>query len=765
MIIRNFKSIVMACLLLFQLALAQEVPPDVVGTVFYGFDQIDTGISAQYEVVGHDPHLPGLVFETAWYVRRVRTCTSLDGYSYVNPPSPPNILVGSGVLSFVNPVSSLDMRVSWNNDSPDSDMVVKAYDPDGILLESQSNFKSTEYVDCGDTGYNTDLSALGSKAIGPFTNGRKIARVEFEGSFGVIIDNLTVNHGSGQVKPDIRIDEFKIGQTVFDPDFLPGSIIPTNAADSQIGKDGIVDLVKGKSAVAYITGSVIPVGSISLVDLGLEVDGVTSNVDTFVDVDAQGRFIAIIPMNTDSEGTHSIRPIVDPFNAIDESNEANNHGPLKTYRTYGTAPLGIGISEIRGCTLPVICYDSPFPALIADFISSEQVQFLSDVFPVADSGQLTIETLPGISGTVSAQPFGSGSVSNGIILDLINLEIRRLLNNKRKTFGLFDRSYTSFHSSQGASGVSGKSAFVIYNGSMNVGLIDASDSVSLAHELGHLIGQGIDFYEGDNTLKVPAGVEWGGTGINSRTKELYSGKMPFMGPLQDNLSDLWVDRNTYYKAFNTLLRPELDPEIIILGGLLHKDGHFELSQFVESNSGLLTNGNNEGTIVVQTVRPNGSVINQVRYLAEFSMISMRKSGSGPLTLDMGVAPIVVSLPNSTEVARVQVISSGNVIFEKVVAKPPSTAQELVSKIPLVGMRGKAQAQRVAQRAALLKLATTADRLVAQKKFKAAVVLLIVLKIEIRLFVKDSYPVGDGEITKDQALEAADHLIRLATSKR
>jgi hypothetical protein len=129
-----------------------------------------------------------------------------------------------------------------------------------------------------------------------------------------------------------------------------------------------------------------------------------------------------------------------------------------------------------------------------------------------------------------------------------------------------------------------------------------------------------------------------------------------------SLENQWISSETYGTIFkNNVIIPN-DPELLVLGGFIHKDGTVEFL-----DSGYLAAGFETGVVdgedsLVQVKDSDGNVTSAASFNTSFYVELQTEDGS-PKILESDIAPFVVKVPIGPNAATVEILSEGIKVAE------------------------------------------------------------------------------------------------------
>lgn len=181
-------------------------------------------------------------------------------------------------------------------------------------------------------------------------------------------------------------------------------------------------------------------------------------------------------------------------------------------------------------------------------------------------------------------------------------------------------------------------------------ITDNSLSAVLAHELVHSFvnhDSGSDGAHSDDDVK---------NAYDAKNNFLYSDSnvRNYMFE-QSNKIGLkpWIDKKSYKDLFNFFKNPIKDPEVLIISGILSRNGDIEITETLVSKNGVLTPNPDEGSTEITIVGFENEILTSFRFEMDFQLMS---SPDGLIDVDQ--EPFVISLPYSKEIRQIEVRIDG-----------------------------------------------------------------------------------------------------------
>ena len=350
---------------------------------------------------------------------------------------------------------------------------------------------------------------------------------------------------------------------------------------------------------------------------------------------------------------------------------------LNIVKTYTPS---VGVIQFGDCNGPDVCYGAASNNNLKVLLG--QQNFVSDIFPIADNSLKLSPTSVVFNGSPDKTGLNlSRGSDKGISEDLLNLGFKKVVLGFQRLVAIVPAGYFPYHlEGFDAAGVTPHFGSVSFVNELAVG-------GTLPHELGHGLGT-IDLY--DPRTRIYTGPYE--DGFNARTNTATFHLPSFMGPDLGTISKLWIDSTSYSSIFKSLLKPPIDPDVIVVSGLLSDTGTFTFGPSKELLTGIFTQSVENGDIKVSALDSNNVEISSVSLKSDFTAsVSYFNGGLGPASLEMSSIPVVVALQYDSHITSFQISQNG-----KTVAKTFLNAAillEIIQSIPdnafrLIGKRGQ-----------------------------------------------------------------------------
>lgn len=204
---------------------------------------------------------------------------------------------------------------------------------------------------------------------------------------------------------------------------------------------------------------------------------------------------------------------------------------------------------------------------------------------------------------------------------------------------------------------------------------------SLVHELGHVFGA--EFHSDDPRVKSYSREKRRGVrGFDVQMADKIVDKLEMVSIMEsffdgETMQDLWIDPFSYGAMLRYLKWPWYDPELVIMNGVMDKNGEFAMVDSINVTHGdLFAYPESEFKFVARSLE--GEVILQNSLHPDFRMFA----GGRMDPIGLEVAPVSLSFPNLPEIDSLEVSMAGFVTFRLDVKQ--RGLQAAIDHIPDVG---------------------------------------------------------------------------------
>jgi len=412
----------------------------------------------------------------------------------------------------------------------------------------------------------------------------------------------------GEEKPDFTISEVKPVQVVW---------------NSDINGDSKVDLVAGKSTmVRYNIGykNLKDLTGQEQLDIQISFDGEDYIISKTIDEWFQGEYwvendyfwvnIDYYPEASPTKiGDQTITAEVDPGNKIEESDETNNENSNE-----------VTVKDTNELYLVYFPVDRPITYFGYGPIDMEEYSGT-----VENSGKFMVASYPIAEGEFTNQKkdnkyYGDPIPRLGMLDDAISIWTWGELltgTSADRSVGIVPDDYFKYH-------LAGDAAGVTFPG-VHAGLVEGGYWTVTAHEIGHTYGLRLKwpFGPGEEYDTNPPGNPSNGFWV-SEHKEISNG-VCFMGYAPPKHSfdysstrPSWICNEDYIDLFKKFRVSETDPDVLLLSGIIFKNGTVKLhsSYFVESG---IADDIIQGDYSIQILDADGQTLNEIKFYAPFEM--------------------------------------------------------------------------------------------------------------------------------------------------
>ncbi len=380
-------------------------------------------------------------------------------------------------------------------------------------------------------------------------------------------------------------------------------------------------------------------------------------------------------LQTNSQGTSSISVSLNFEDEQYTDPEPNNNTYSFNLDFTEMSPINIGFVNFTGCfnvaNQQNVCYDAVDPS---EF-SSLTPDLIQKIYPVADNSvsyQL-----------VSVDEKGSNDNVTGFWNDtnLLNrIKLRSLSVNRM--VGLVSDDYFVFHEigeideNGNLQTANGAAYLSVFNGAMFVK--EGTPSWVVAHELGHTLT--LDDFGDENGIPVS-------NVYDAEIQEEITNATSVMGEYGPTSPYPSLTPEDYFTVFNFLAEKEIDPEIIIISGVLSKDGSIAIDKTIYSDKGIISPNPGNGNVEFKALDSEGNLINSINFGLNFKLAI----SPGEIQ-DVDQAPFTFSIPYDERIQSIDVLVDG---INKISYNPNSGS--LVDTIESIQLNQiKARKDRIAQ---------------------------------------------------------------------
>jgi hypothetical protein len=422
------------------------------------------------------------------------------------------------------------------------------------------------------------------------------------------------------------------------PDLTIVSIKPVQVIwDCDINNDGWIDLVQGKAtAVAVYIGGFETLSDEKMIEIELNFEKKYFTRITVGELKKEyGRIIFYIDL-PQYLGNLVMSAQVDPSNYIEEINEGNN---IKKQIVMVKDTKGLHISYFR-VERPE-SYGGPYYPYIETVERSGE--FIQAVYPISEIELINERRNEIIQGHAKIT---IGPLYFGIQADCREIAKQAKRLGADRGVGVVPYGYFDYHGVD-AAGMS----FPLVKGVV----VEAGYWTTTAHEIAHTyqLRWPIEEYV-TNPPGNPASGFW------VVKKQSMENKICFMGKAMSFESfDTWICDDCYSYLFKKFIENKNDPEILVLDGIIYKNGTIEIGKWYRVEEG--KDDLDEiipGDYSLQVLDKNGNILQQISFSAEFR-VSVHPLGV--IETDFAPFTFAVSYPEGASI--VKIFHKGEMITE------------------------------------------------------------------------------------------------------
>jgi hypothetical protein len=465
----------------------------------------------------------------------------------------------------------------------------------------------------------------------------------------VLLDMLSPNVALAYFTDvEIATNTLKSGQWV-KPDFWIEKIDPVQVVwDSKINSDWKIDLVTGKPTMVRVYIGKKDYESLPKdlpVDVRLTFNVFDTKSKTIGDLE-KSSWIDFYPFSLEGIGDYVVTAEVDPQKKIDESAEYNN-----------SKLIIVTAKDTRGLYLinfPVEDYEGNKPDP-----SAYQKQ-------ITEGGNFILGTYP-ISPKEFQNPDGEEEFK----------ATEDLTGNAGRIKALWRLWYSGGRATNWENDVA---VGIVAEGSLGEGWHGVAPTIPrfgavfveenywtlTAHEVGHVYGLWTNQEEYDISERSYP-IEKAGFWVNKRIEMTNALCLMADAPkikedswdswLTKSLVKTWIHNDCYKNLFWKFLTNPTDPEVLIVGGIISKDGSISLGPSYRVPNGRIDKGES-GDYSVKIFDINNEVIDEIPFDIRFQL---HVTPGGIMETD--IAPFGLSVPYTPDTSRVEISQNGQIIAE------------------------------------------------------------------------------------------------------
>jgi hypothetical protein len=454
---------------------------------------------------------------------------------------------------------------------------------------------------------------------------------------------LTI-YGAPPTLPDLTVPDIEPIQVVFDPD---------------INNDGKTDMVLGKDMVIRTSVNIENIGLLSdsqQVEIQLTYDGVLLTEARTVG-QLKTNNIVDFYLYPNSGGDKKIIAKIDPNNEIAESNEDNNENS-KTITVKDTSSLYLTYLPVYAHMLSPGGSDPPLgygPLSMDEYAEGVENsgKFMLATYPISINEFKNIKR--------DERYYGSPVPFLGMLDDAISLYIwgKLLEPSTDRVVGIVPEDYFEFHK---MAGVIGKA----FPGVSGV-LVHVDYWTTVAHEIGHLYGLPTGIHlplcipgeEYDATVGREANGFWveGHKTIENSLCFMGAALYDHFPKYETNYFGAWIDNECYSHLFREFRYDKTDPQILLVNGLIFKNGTVQLGKWYWLEEGSISYVY-PGDYSIQIVDFNGNIIGETLFAAPFAAYA---DPIGVIETDVTGFAFAIQYPDTT--SKIQIQYNGETIIK------------------------------------------------------------------------------------------------------
>jgi hypothetical protein len=482
---------------------------------------------------------------------------------------------------------------------------------------------------------------------------------------GIAINTLFVTPGA--IAPTIVIDDIDIGgndEEPFEVQFANLRVTQAVANFKFADSTADLDLVAGKSAAIQY----------DLVAKGFP--GASTPAIKILTSDSKGNQIAsrqisaaeLIGSTSDTGTVNSKTFLETPYIPTEGVNEIKftlqvgdkSNSVSRVVRVKKTRNLAVSYVAVSGAfDCPTFgtqnCTGPLFEESVAEF-GKKSTEFMQATFPIADGGVSAIVPervyaaqrwikLPSVP--VLSQ-IGAGLAMKDLLGMVYQEEVQ---GSKADRFiGVVPRDYFDY---RGLFGVTGMTTSTFSALRTRAAFVEERFWTTTAHEVAHTMGVG------HVSQSSPVNGFW--VALKQPVKNALNIMLKEGGVRKASLEEQWIDRDLYDRVFKEQLVDPKDPALLIVAGLIDRNGKVELKPLSYLPEGFESGSTPEDDSVVRLRDRMGAEIAAATFTTSFEILATSEGPIGSVP-ESDVAPFLVKLPYLSNASSVEIESKGKTLI-------------------------------------------------------------------------------------------------------
>ena len=533
------------------------------------------------------------------------------------------------LVATVQEIIVTDADSVWSPDltTASSDVIDSTDAPSGNLI-------TEAFVSHADSVWSPELTPASSDVIdstdAPTQNLIKWAFISHADS----VWSTELKENGWKVKPDFWIERIRPVQVVWD-----SKIDDNDTIDLVAGKSTMVRVYVGKEDYETLPKNLPLDVRLTLTDYGFDFPKTESR--TIEQLEQNNWKIDFYPISLEEPGNHVIRAEVDP-KEIDEADETNNFKSLEVTvkNTNGLYLIHFPIKDNEGNT--------PDPTAYQETVQGGG-EFILGTYPISS------QEFRNKDGEEEVSAVGSLTNILGRILTLPKL----WLAGKRATDWQSDVAVGIV-----STGSLGEGEYGFASSLIGAVLVEEKYWTVTAHEIGHVYGLWVleEEYDRYGFAGRPAEGFW----VNKEFE--VSNAFCFMSYwvskektwnwwISRQFVDTWIDREDYENLFREFRVNPVDPEALLVSGLLSKDGSIQFAPWYSSPSGTIDEGET-GDYSIRILGIDGEIINEISFNVRFQ-VYVTPTG----IVETDIIPFGFSVPYPANTSRVEIRHNEQMLVE------------------------------------------------------------------------------------------------------
>lgn len=421
-----------------------------------------------------------------------------------------------------------------------------------------------------------------------------------------------------------------------------------------------------------------------------------------------------------------VGPVTETPNVFDSASIVRDARVVNFYET----KLSLLTVNFAGCApAEANCFVPPTSAELGS-MRSEHLPFLESFLPISGGGLVVTAG--------NDERLSQPSTGNALAIDAIKLWTQKKTKFQNAAVGVVGNDYFI------KNGLATPTLGFWPLGFKGLVFYKPVHAIPLAHELVHSLGIPVHsmqpFAEGVGLNR--ADIWTTGVPLDAGPAFLPEGPNAMADSINTNVSalDFTIDRGSYNTAFSSLQLNVVDPQVILVAGVLGQAGnstHLEMTRTLANLDEPLATSD----IKIEGLDSSGAVVSFVNAQSTSSGESISEDGlveEFPLNGTLYVG----TLPDNGTVKTIRVTRSGTVLFTKAIDAGPVSLEAALKGLTTSAFKAKGLAASIVL--ALVQAEYIAYRkLLAKGKIREAKIALLALRATLKITLKPQFTLKDG----------------------